>query len=180
MRKQKILIACLISMIYSSAALGQKIGYIDLTTLLRLTPEAARIDSLLDKFQRDSLSKRLELLAVDYKYRDSILKSKDTTNMPLSVKQQHQYVMQTINYQIQNWQSISEQLVTEKRDQLIRPVYMRLVRVIEKIAYEKGYTYVYDKSVLLAGPKGDDLLPAVARELNIKLPPEVVIGLRSH
>ena len=46
------------------------------------------------------------------------------------------------------------------------------------VAKEKGYTYVYDKSVLIIGPQGDDLLPYVAQKLNIKLPPNVPIGLR--
>jgi hypothetical protein len=36
---------------------------------------------------------------------------------------------------------------------------------------------VYDKSVLIIGPTGDDLLPAVAQKLNIKVPAQVPIGV---
>jgi outer membrane protein len=140
-------------------------------------PDAARIDSLMDKFQADSLGRQFDLLVNDYKYRDSILSSKDTLTMPASVKLQHQQTLQNVAYQIQNWQNISQQYYQAKQNQLLEPVYRKVMNAVQTVAKEKGYTYVYDKSVLIIGPTADDLLPAVAQKLNIKVPPQVPIGV---
>jgi len=38
------------------------------------------------------------------------------------------------------------------------------------VAKENGYAYVYTKEALLVAPTSDDLLPLVAKKLNLKLP----------
>jgi outer membrane protein len=157
--------------------MAQKTGYIDVNVVIQIMPDAAKIDSLMEKFQADSLGRQFDILLKDYKYRDSILTSKDTLTMPASVKLQHQQTLQNDAYQIQNWQSISQQYYQGKQNQLLEPVYRKVMNAVQAVAREKGYTYVYDKSVLIIGPTGDDLLPAVAQKLNIKVPPQVPIGV---
>ena len=49
---------------------------------------------------------------------------------------------------------------------------------IQAVAKEKGYTHVYDKSVFVIAPTGDDLLPAVAARLKVTVPRELQIGLQ--
>lgn len=162
---------------FSSAAMAQKTGYIDLNIAVQLMPDAAKIDSLMQKFENDSLNSQFAALVKDYKYRDSILGSKDTLNMPASVKAQHQQTAQNDAYQIQNWQSISQQYYQAKQNQLLEPVYRKVMSAVQTIAKEKGYTHVYDKSVFIIAPTGDDLLPALAQRLNFKIPPQVPIGV---
>jgi len=164
----------------SSAVMAQKTGYIDVNTVIQIMPEAGRIDSLMEKFQQDSLGKQFESLVRDYKYRDSILSSKDTLTMPASVKLQHQQTLQNVAYQIQNWQSISQQYYQAKQNQYLEPVYRKVMGAVQAVAKEKGYNYVYDKSVLIIGPTGDDLLPSVAQRLNIKVPAQVPIGVNQQ
>ena len=98
--------------------------------------------------------------------------------MPKSVKEQHQSALQNVAYQIQNWQAISQNIYQAKQNQLLEPVYKRVMNAVKAVAKEKGYTYVYDKQVLVVGPDGDDLLPFVAQKLNVKLPPNALVGLR--
>jgi len=179
MNKFKIILIAAAVVFSSSAVKAQKTGYIDINTVIQIMPDAARIDSLMEKFQQDSLGKDFENLVRDYKYRDSILSSKDTATMPPSVKAQHQQTLQNVAYQIQNWQSISQQYYQAKQNQYLEPVYRRVMKAIQDVAKEKGYTYVYDKSVLIVGPTADDLLPAVAQKLNIKVPPQVPIGVNA-
>jgi outer membrane protein len=178
MNKFKIFLIAAVLVFSTSAAMAQKTGYISVDLVIQVMPDAARIDSLMQKFQSDSLNMEFASLVRDYNYRDSILSSKDTLTMPASVKQQHQNTLQNVAYQIQNWQSISQQYYQAKQNQLLEPVYRRVMKAIQDVAKEKGYTYVYDKSVLIVGPQGDDLLPAVAQKLNIKLPPNAPIGLK--
>lgn len=177
MNKFKLFLIAAALVFSSSAVMAQKTGYIDVNVVIQIMPDAARIDSLMDKFQADSLGRQFDLLVNDYKYRDSILSSKDTLTMPASVKLQHQQTLQNVAYQIQNWQSISQQYYQGKQNQLLEPVYRKVMNAIQAVAKEKGYTYVYDKSVLIIGPTGDDLLPAVAQKLNIKVPTQVPIGV---
>ena len=177
MNKFKIFLIAAALVFSSSAVMAQKTGYIDVNVVIQIMPDAARIDSLMDKFQADSLGRQFDLLVNDYKYRDSILTSKDTLTMPASVKLQHQQTLQNVAYQIQNWQNISQQYYQAKQNQLLEPVYRKVMNAVQTVAKEKGYTYVYDKSVLIIGPTADDLLPAVAQKLNIKVPPQVPIGV---
>jgi outer membrane protein len=177
MNKFRIFLIAAALVFSSSAVMAQKTGYIDVNVLIQIMPDAAKIDSLMDKFQADSLGRQFELLVNDYKYRDSILSSKDTLTMPASVKLQHQLTLQNVAYQIQNWQSLSQQYYQAKQNQLLEPVYRKVMTAVQAVAKEKGYSYVYDKSVLIVGPTADDLLPAVAQKLNIKVPAQVPIGV---
>jgi outer membrane protein len=90
---------------------------------------------------------------------------------------QHQQTLQNVAYQIQNWQTISQQYYQAKQNQYLEPVYRKVMGAVQSVAKEKGYSYVYDKSVLIIGPTGDDLLPSVAQRLNIKVPAQVPIGV---
>jgi len=177
MNKFRIILVAAVLLFSSGAVMAQKTGYIDVNTVIQIMPDAAKIDSLMDKFQQDSIGRQFETLVRDYKYRDSILTSRDTLTMPPSVKMQHQQTLQNVAYQIQNWQSISQQYYQAKQNQYLEPVYRKVMTAVQAVAKEKGYSYVYDKSVLIIGPSGDDLLPAVAQRLNIKVPPQVPIGV---
>ena len=76
-------------------------------------------------------------------------------------------------YQIQNWQSISQQAVENKQGELLQPVYKKVYDAIRAVAKEKGYTHVLSKDVFLVAPEGDDMLAAVATKLKVKLPPQL-------
>lgn len=179
MNKFKFLLIAAVLVFSSGAAMAQKTGYVDLNLVIQIMPDAARIDSMMQVYQQDSLGKQFESLVRDYKYRDSILSSKDTLTMPASVRQQHESTLQQVGYQIQNWQNISGQYYQAKQNQLLEPVYRKVLKAVQDVAKEKGYSYVYDKSVLIVGPTGDDLLPAVAQKLNIKVPAQVPIGVNA-
>jgi len=177
MNKFKILLVAAAIVFSSGAVMAQKTGYIDVQTMIQIMPDASRIDSLMEKYQQDSIGRQFEVLVKDYKYRDSILSSKDTVTMPPSVKAQHQQTMQQDAYQIQNWQSISQQYYQAKQNQYLEPVYRKVMNALQAVAKEKGYTHVYDKSVFIIAPTGDDLLPSVAQKLNVKVPAQVPIGV---
>jgi outer membrane protein len=91
--------------------------------------------------------------------------------MPASVRDQHRQALQQISYQVQNWQQISQQAYQNKQNQYLQPVYRKVMDAIRAVAKESGYGYVYTQEALLVAPPADDLLPLVAKRLNIKLPP---------
>jgi|SRR3954471_12353110 outer membrane protein len=178
MNKFKFFLIAVVILATSGTAMAQKTGYINVDQIVGIMPDVRKIDSTMQKYQIDSIAGEYEILIRDYKYRDSILTSKDTLTMPKTVKEQHQAALQNVAYQIQNWQQISQNAYQSKQNQLLEPVYRKVMSAIQTVAKEKGYAYVYDKSALIVAPPGDDLLVAVAAKLNLKLPPNTTGGLR--
>ena len=71
---------------------------------------------------------------------------------------------------LQNWNQIGGQAVQAKQAQLLAPLYEKVRKAIQDVAKEKGYTYVLSPDVMIVSPPSDDLTPAVAAKLGVKLP----------
>ncbi|MBD0333624.1 MAG: OmpH family outer membrane protein, partial [Chitinophagaceae bacterium] len=135
MKKIKLLLTASI-LIGVSNVNAQKFGYIRVDDVVYLMPEIGRIDTLLQKYQRDSINTEFTRLVQDYNYRDSILTKTDTTKIPVSVKKQHRQEMENVAYQIQNWQAITENAIQAKQRELLEPVYRRVITTIQNVAKE--------------------------------------------
>ena len=160
-----------IALFFLTAANAQnKLGHISANQLVGLMPERAKIDTLLSKFQTDSLNSTLGSLVQEYGYKDSLLNKTDTSKMPASVKAQIRQELENLAYQVQNWQGISQQVMENKQQQLYQPMYKKISDAINAVAKEKGYTYVFTSDALIVAPPSDDMLPLVAAKLGIKLP----------
>lgn len=153
-----------------SSVQAQKSGYISVEQMVSLMPEVAKIDTALQRFQTDSLNTEFASLIQEYNYKDSILTKTDTTKIPAAVKKQHRQDLEQIAYQVQNWQQISNNVMQQKQQELLAPVYQKVMRAINEVAKENGYSFVYNQEVLLVAPPSDNLLPMVAKKLNVKLP----------
>jgi outer membrane protein len=104
-----------------------------------------------------------------YQFKDSVWR--DSVRTKPAVRKQLEEELPGLIYQIQNWQSISQQKVENKQGELLQPVYKKVYDAIKAVAKEKGYSHVFSKDVFLVAPEGDDLLAAVAARLKVKLPP---------
>ncbi len=165
-----VLAVALILLAAGTVKAQTKIGHIRADDLVGLMPERAKIDTVLQKFQTDSLNTTLNSLVQEYTYKDSLLNKSDTSKMPRSVKDQYRSDLQTLAYQVQNWQSIAQQIMQNKQAQLYQPIYKKVSDAINAVAKEKGYTYVFTSDALIVAPPADDILPFVAAKLGIKLP----------
>lgn len=172
MNKFKIffLAALLIVGAGNAFAQGQKSGYISIEQMLYLMPEVGRIDTLLQRYQADSINAEFASLVQDYNYKDSLLTKTDTNKIPPATRRQYRRDLEGIAYQVQNWQQISQQAMQAKQQELLSPVYQRIYNAINQVAKENGYGFVYKEEALLVAPPGDNLLPMVAKKLNVKLP----------
>jgi len=165
-----IVIACCF-FVTTGANAQAKLGYIRIDDMVSLMPESAKIDTLLSKYQSDSLNQTLNTIVAEYQYKDSMLTKSDTTKMPKSVLNQLRTDVNVLTYQIQNWQNLASQAYQAKQQQLYGPLYDKVMVAVRAIAKEKGYAYVLSKDVFLVAPDGDDLLPMVAARLGVKIPP---------
>jgi outer membrane protein len=63
-----------------------------------------------------------------------------------------------------------QQQLQQRQQELLGPINKKAYDAVQAIAKENGYGYVFEKEALLVAPPGDDILPLVAKKLNIKLP----------
>lgn len=170
MSKIKLFILATVMVAGASSVNAQKSGYISVEQVVSLMPEIPKIDTALQKFQADSLNAEFASLVQEYQYKDSLLTKTDTTKIPVAVKRQHRQDLEQIAYQVQNWQQISQNVMQNKQQEMLAPVYQRVMKAINDVAKENGYGFVYNQEVLLVAPPSDNLLPLVAKKLNLKLP----------
>jgi outer membrane protein len=170
MSKIKVFLLAALFVAGASQVQAQKSGYISVEQVVYLMPEVSKIDTALQKFQTDSLNAEFASLVQEYQYKDSILNKTDTTKIPAAVKRQHRQDLEQIAYQVQNWQQISQNVMQNKQQELLAPVYQKVMKAINDVAKENNYSFVYNQEVLLVAPPSDNLLPLVAKKLNIKLP----------
>ena len=177
MKKLKLLIVVVGLLVAGSVSAQMKIGYINLDNVVALMPETKKIiDTLLPKFQADSLNPQLNFYVSEYQRKDSMLNKGDTSRLPSSVKNQLRADMDEYANIVQNWQGYAQQVLEAKRDQLLGPVYQKVYEAVKTVAKEKGYTHVLTKEAFLVAPDSDDLLIVVAQKLKLKLPPQLQGG----
>ena len=100
-----------------------------------------------------------------------MVNTKDSVKLSKAVITQIRQELEGYAYQIQNWQQITQQALQGKQQQLLEPIYRKVDNAIQAVAKENGYAYVFNAEALLVMPPGDDLLPLVAKKLNVKVPP---------
>jgi outer membrane protein len=169
MNKIKLFMVAAVLFIAAGNVMAQKSGYIRVEAAVSLMPETAKLDSLLRKYQADSLNPQYVYLIQEYNRKDSLANGKDSAKQPLAVRQQIRQELEGIAYQVQNWQQISQQYMQAKQQELLEPIYRKVDGAIQAVAKENGYTFVFNSEALLVMPPADDLLPLVAKKLNLKL-----------
>ena len=152
----------------STAVAQTKIAYISVDNMVGLMPETAKLDSLLEKYQNDSINPQYAQIVSLYQYKDSVYR--DSLKTPAVVRKQIEQELPTLIYQIQNWQSIVQQATEAKQNELLAPIYRKVYDAIKQVAKEKGYTHVYNKEALLVAPEGDDMILLVAAKLKVTVP----------
>ncbi|HEY0751533.1 MAG TPA: OmpH family outer membrane protein [Chitinophagaceae bacterium] len=171
MKKIRLFLVIAVIAFSFTTASAQKTGYISLDQVVSLMPEVRKIDSLLQKYQADSLNPQFTYMLTEYNRKDSIANGKDSLKTPATVRAQIRQELEGLAYQLQNWQSIVQNALQQKQNDFLEPIYVKAMNALNAVAKENGYSYVFNKESLLVAPPGDELLPLVAKKLNLKLPP---------
>jgi outer membrane protein len=145
-----------------------KIGYIRIDDMVGLMPETTKIDSLLERYQADSLNPEYASIVSRYQFKDSVYR--DSLKTPPAVRKEIEKELPGLIYQIQNWQQIVQQATENKQNEYLAPIYRKVYDAVKAVAKEKGYTHVMTKEALLVAPEADDLLLLVATKLKVKIP----------
>jgi outer membrane protein len=151
-----------------------KAGYISVDNMVGIMPETAKLDTLLERYQTDSINPQYAQIVSLYQYKDSVYR--DSLKTPPAVRKQIEQELPTLIYQIQNWQEIVKQAMDAKQNELLAPIYRKVYDAIKLVAKEKGYTHVFSKEAFLVAPDGDDMIGAVAAKLKVPIPKATPAG----
>ena len=169
MKKVFTLVAVVVMLVAAgnTAVAQNKFGHADIERVVGLMPDIRKADSLLQKFRKDSLENTLPFYVSEYKRKDSIAKAPST---PSAIKQTVQQEANNYLSIIQNWDQFTQSEMQRKQQEVLNPYFAKAFELINTVAKENGYTWVFKQDALLVAPQTDDLLPLVAKKLGVKLP----------
>ena len=170
MNKIRLFIIAAIFIVTAGSAMAQKSGYISMDQVVALMPETAKLDTLLKRYQADSQNPQFTYMVQEYNRKDSMISTKDSVKYSAQVRGQIRQELEGYAYQIQNWQQIVQNALQGKQQELLDPIYRKAIGAVQQVAKDNGYAYVYTKEALLVAPPADDLLPLVAKRLNLRVP----------
>jgi outer membrane protein len=147
---------------------ASKIGYISTEELISIMPETQKADSNLQQYRnaliQNAQDKQSALESAIEKF------NKDSAAMSAPVKDVKRGELQKMLQDISTEEQRIQQQLQQRQQELIVPINRRAYDAIQAVAKENGYTYIFEKNALLVAPPAEDVLPLVAKKLNIKLP----------
>jgi Skp family chaperone for outer membrane proteins len=150
-----------------------KVGVFDVDIMLQAMPGYRAVDSMLQIYERDSLSREYDFAVREYNRLDSTYKKDSANKAPASVlnyvKEQRTQVATTIIY----WQQIAQQKVEGKRQDLAGPLYDRILTAYDKVLKTNNYLVVLKPGAFEMGSKVENVFEKVAAELKIQLPDQL-------
>ncbi len=149
-------------------AQSSKIGYISSQELVSVMPETKKADSALQELRnalvQNYTDKQNAFYAAVEKY------NKDSATLTTAVKTVKRNELTKMGQELGSEEERIQQQLQQRQQELLGPINKKAYDAVQSVAKENGYGYVFEKEALLVAPPGDDILPLVAKKLNIKLP----------
>ncbi|MFM9908536.1 MAG: OmpH family outer membrane protein [Chitinophagaceae bacterium] len=163
-----VIIAIGFLMMTNSTNAQVKIGYISSQDLLGIMPETKEAQTKLDQLKAALIQNAQEKEA---KLNADIAKfNADTLKMSEAVKTVKRQDLQKLYQDLAGEEQRIQEQLQQKQQELLLPIQKKANEAVQATAKESGYTYVFEKDVLIVAPSGEDILPLVAKKIGIKLP----------
>ncbi len=177
MKNKTFFAFCCISFLFSSACFGQvKIGYTNIELVLVYMPESQNLEQTLNTYQK-KLSEQLQVKEQYAKSRlEEYITEKEKSEWSQLEQEQREKELMELDQEIQKFAQEAEQKLLSKREELLAPILEKLQNAIDKVAKEKGYTYILNQttsggvSTILYGPEENDITKVLMKELGIPIP----------
>jgi outer membrane protein len=151
-----------------------KIGYISSQELVSVMPETKKADSLLQDFRNALVQNATDKQNAFYAAVDKF--NKDSATMTEAQKSVKRAELTKLGQDLGGEDERIQQQLQQKQQELLAPINKKAFEAVQSVAKESGYTYVVEKEAVLVAPPAEDILPLVAKKLNIKLPATGVGG----
>lgn len=150
-------------------AQNYKFGHINTNELFALMPERDSAQQILQNFAKE-LEDQLETMRVELnnKYNDYLNEQENLTDL---IKQTKEQEINDLNQRIQGFETTAQQELQRKEAELFQPIYEKANNVIQEVAKENKFTYVFDlaaRSLLYFSEDSENIMPLVKKKLGIE------------
>jgi len=166
----KLAVVALVMIASSFTADAQKIGHINLDSLIGLMPESKVAQQSVQAYAKQ-LEQQVTAMQTELqtKYTEFQEKSKDLAEVVRASKEKE---LNDLNTRIQEFQQQAQTDYQKKTAELSKPVYDKAKKAIDQVAKENGYKYALDTSAgfVLYSEPADDIIGLVIKKLGITPP----------
>ena len=155
-------------MVADQVSAQTKFGYISLQELITAMPEYKKAEADMQDY-RKALGQQGDEYQKEFTRKDSIF-AVDSTKWTSVQKELKRKELNELYLKVVNFNQQAQNMVNQKEEDLLEPIQQKAIQSTQAVAKENGYTYVFPKEQLIAYPAGDDLLPLVAKKLNVTIP----------
>lgn len=167
--KKHLLFTLVLVLAAAGSAMAQKFGYCNSLALLTEIPEVKQADSDLQAFQTQLTKKGQEMVKelqmkaeeLDRKEKQGTISRKDLEAQTLKLQEEEE--------KIAKYEQEVYAKLTQKREELYKPLLERVNTAMKDVATENGFTMVFDLSanVVLYGDPSLDVTKLVKTKLGI-------------
>ncbi len=148
-----------------------KFGHIDLQALIQVMPERATAEAEYAK-QAKELEDQMGTMQseLEAKYKEYVAKRDSLSEIVRVAKETD---IQDLQQRIQNFSQVAQQQLSQKQNEMLKPIFEKAQKAVGDVAKEKGLIYVFDVSgelgtVLYRSNESVDVLPLAKTKLGIK------------
>lgn len=164
---KKILLVAALAMISAAAFAQQKFAHVNFSELVQLMPEADQARTTMDASSKEA-AETYQAMADEFnaKYQQYQQKAATWTQ---AIRETKEKELTDIQQRIQEFNQTVQAELQQQQQQLMAPIYQKAQEIVEKLAKEGGYIFVFDQtSALYIDPaQSTDLTPAARKALNI-------------
>lgn len=145
-----------------------KFAHINTDEIIQMMPEYDSALVILEDFQVE-LVNTLELMQVELNNLAEAY-NKDVNNLTATVRQVKEQELNDKNTRIQEFQTYAQEQLTNKQNELIQPMYLKVQNAIDAVGKENGFIYIFESTYIryINTTISVDALPLVKAKLGIK------------
>jgi len=150
----------------TTAAVAQKFGHIDSTTLLQEMPETIAANKQIEN-ETKAIEDEISKMRATYEAKVAEFEQLPAST-PESVRRNRVQEITGLEQQLQQFAYGSEQSLSATQQKLYQPIIDKVKTAIEEIGAENGFTYIFDTTsgaVVYEG--GEDVAPLVKAKLGL-------------
>lgn len=165
--KKIILIATTAILTFSASAQSLKFAHVNYNELVQLMPEADAARKQLAA-QTKEFEQTYQDMASEFQNKYSQYQQKAAT-WTATIKESKEKELNDIQQRLQEFQNTAQSEMQQQQQKLMAPIQKKAIDVVNKLAKEGGYIYVFEKSALLYVDEKQsvDLTPIARKVLNI-------------
>lgn len=150
-----------------TAQAQQQFAYVDAQAILAELPSVKQAEANLEALQAQ-LQKKLEASVTQFQQDVQTFQQKvERGEMSRLDQESEQARLEKRQQELAGEEQGMVQQIQDKRTELLEPIYDGLNTAIEEVAKENGFTFIFDKQVLLYSQDSQDVSEAVKAKINI-------------